>query len=153
MIKKILLIICFIFILGGCSLKNKDINKIYLDSKYYNKGEYISVNSDDINNIKNQNYVLFVYNNYCSFNVPCDVVFLEFMKKNNIDFLSIPFDEFKKTMFYNSVKYAPSVLIIENGKVLKYLDAENDQDIKKYEDAIEFEKWISDYIYLKVINN
>ena len=72
------------------------------------------------------------------------------MKKHNISIISIPFAEFKKTIFYKKVKYAPTIIIINKGKIIAYLDANSDKDLKKYQDINEFEKWIDNYIYLKL---
>ena len=143
--------ICFlllIVIIGLISLLiiNNNSDKIRLSKKYYNKGEFIKVNSSDIEKLKNDTYILYTYNNFCSFSIPCEDIFKEFMNKNKIDFISMPIDEFKNTSFYNIVKYAPSVIIIQKNKVIAYLDAESDDDLIKYQDASEFEKWIASYI-------
>ena len=70
------------------------------------------------------------------------------MQKYKIDFVSMGIDDFKKIELYKEVKYAPSVIIINKGKIVTYLDAESDNDSVKYHDENEFEKWISKYIYL-----
>lgn len=141
--KKTLLILITIFLITGC--KEKQIEKFYLDDKYYNEGNYIKVN--DINNLKKDTYILYTYNNYCTFNKPCEEIFKEYMEKYKIDFVSIPFEKFKKTSLYGEVKYGPSILIIKEGKIIKYLDANKDSDLQKYQDTKEFEKWINKYIY------
>ena len=58
-------------------------------------------------------------------------------------------DEFKKTSYYKTVKYAPSILIIKDGKIVTFLDAEKNSDIEKYQDVDKFEKWLNENIYLK----
>ena len=89
------LVICILIIFTtGC---NKTIEKFSLDKKYYNTGEFIKVKSDDLSKLDNENYILYTYNNYCAFSIPCEDVFKEFMNKYKIDFLSISFDEFKNT--------------------------------------------------------
>lgn len=144
MIKKYLIIILLLF-LCGCGKEN--FEKFYLSDKYYNNGEYISIKSDSIS--KNDNFVLFTYNNYCSLSIPCEDIFEEFMEKYKIDFLSIPFDDFKNTYLYKSVKYGPSIIIVKKGKVVAYLDANKDSDTIKYQDVDKFKEWISNYIYLE----
>ena len=47
------------------------------------------------------------------------------------------------------MKYAPSVLIIKDGKIVTFLDAEKNSDIEKYQDIDKFTEWVSKYIYLK----
>ena len=150
--KALLIVLCFtLFIVSACCVKreqNSNIEKFYLEDKYYNKGIFINVDSDTLSKIKDENYVLFTYNNYCSLNSSCKDIFADFMKKHSIDFLSIPFDEFKKTELHDTVKYAPSVVVVEKGKIITYLDAESDADLKIYESTLEFEKWLNKYIYL-----
>lgn len=144
--KKLVLFLILLFIICGCDKDNS--GKFYLSDKYYGDGEYIEVESSDIRK-NNDSYVLFTYNNFCTLAVPCEDVFEKFMKENDISFLSMPFDEFKDTYLYDTVKYAPSVIIVHKGKVVAYLDAENDDDLKKYQDTLEFKDWLSTYIYLE----
>ena len=138
--KIITIIICII--LTGCLSKEK----IKLSDKYYNEGKYIDIKSNQINKLKNDNYVIFTYNSYCNLEVPCEKIFQKVMNKYKIDFLSIKIDEFKKTYLYKIVKYAPSVIIVKKQKIIAYLDAEKDEDMDKYQDEKEFEKWIKKYI-------
>lgn len=145
MLKKILLFVSCMCLLTSCS-GNK---KIYLSNEFYSEGNFKEINNDSINQYNNKTYLLFTYNNYCSLPIPCDKIFLEVAKKNNISILSMPFSEFKKTVFYDTVKYAPSIIIVDEGKVIKYLDANKDEDLEKYQDVDKFEKWLNENIYLK----
>ena len=143
--KKIVLLIV-ILLLTGCTFNKSD--KFYLNNKYYNKGEYIKVDSKELESIKDESMIIYTYNNFCNLPIHCENVFKEFMDKYKIDFISIPFMEFKKTSFYSSVSYAPSVIIIHKGKIVDYLKADSDSDYSKYQDVNEFDKWISNYINL-----
>lgn len=145
MLKKILLFVVCMCLLTSCS-GNK---KIYLSNEFYSEGNFKEINNDSINQYNNKTYLLFTYNNYCSLPIPCDKIFLEVAKKNNISILSMPFSEFKKTVFYDTVKYAPSIIIVDKSKVIKYLDANKDEDLEKYQDVDKFEKWLNENIYLK----
>lgn len=146
MFKKVLLLITCIILLTGCS---KTIEKFYLSDEFYNKGTFIKIKSDDLKNYKDKNYVIFTYNNFCSLSIPCDEIFQESMTNNKIDFLSISFEEFKKTELYKIVKYAPSIIVVKNNEIVAYLDAEKDSDLEKYQDVDKFTEWLSKYIYLK----
>ena len=146
---KLLFVIPVILLLVGCYfIYNKKPSKFYLSEKYYNTGEYIQVNSSDINKLNNDSYLLYTYNNFCNLPVHCKDVFENIMLKYKIDVISIPFGEFKNTDYYKEVEYAPSVLIIKNGRVVSYLDANKDKDLQKYQDEKEFENWLNEYIYL-----
>lgn len=145
--KKITLITLAIFlILTGCS--NKEITKVYLSDKYYKDSNFISLTADEISNLKDDTYLLYTYNNYCTLEVPCESIFNSFMSLYNISIISIPFDEYKNTSFYKKVKYAPTVILISKGKIITYLDADSDNDLDKYQDIIAFTKWLDTYIYL-----
>ena len=146
---KIVVVLLSILLISGCALNQND-NKVrmYLDDIYYNKGEFVKVNSEKVNDLSG-NYVLFTYNSYCNFSVPCDEIFKSYMEKYNIDFLSISIDDFKNTYLYDTVKYAPSVIIVSDKKIIGYLDANSDEDLERYTNTKSFEKWMDDYIYFK----
>lgn len=120
---------------------------IYLSSEYYESNSFIQIDHTDISKLNKKNYVLFTYNNYCTFPISCESIFEKFMNEENIAFQSIPIEEFKKTSFYQEVKYAPSVMVISRGRIISYLDANSDLDLVKYQDVDEFRKWIGEYIY------
>ncbi len=138
----VVLCILLLFIMG-CKKSNE---KISLDKKYYNTGEFINVNSEEVSKLDSENYILYSYNNYCAFSVPCEDIFKEFMNKYKIDFLSIKFEEFKKTKYYKKIKYAPSVIIIGKGKIIAYLDPNSNDDSDKYQDVTKLEEWIKGYV-------
>ena len=123
-------------------------SKYYLNSEYYKKGEFIKVTSKELSKIDDENYILFTYNNYCTFPKPCEEIFESFMRKYKISFLSIPFDEFKKTKYYKKVKYAPTVIIVRDGKIVSYLDANIDDDFDKYQDVDAFTDWMKKFMYV-----
>jgi hypothetical protein len=149
--KIFIVIICILLLLTtGCTKKinqNDDIKRLYLTDKYYNKGNFIQVSNDDLSKLDDETYVLFTYNNYCTLPISCENIFKEFMEKYKIDFLSITFEDYKNTKFYDVVKYAPSILIISKGDVIAYLDANSDDDLDKYQDVDSFEQWLNNYIY------
>ena len=150
--KKKLLIIIPLIILGIIiliiKLNNKSIEKFYLEDKYYHNDSVISIDASSLEKIKKESYLLFVYNNFCRFQIPCEDIFETFTKENKIAILAMPFDEFKSTNLYHTVKYAPSVIVVKEGKIVAYLDAEKDEDVPKYQDTAVFTNWLSNYIYL-----
>ena len=141
------IVILVVLVLFAVCLSFKHNKKIYLSDKYYNNGSFIDIDSDQLSKLNNDKYVLFTYNNYCSLAIPCDEVFKKFMEKYNIDFLTMPFEEFRKTDLYKEVKYGPSVIVVNKNKIVSYLDANKDDDINKYQDTYEFEKWLDKFIY------
>lgn len=148
----IIVVIFSIFLLTGCKEENHnegDGSKIYLDSKFYKKSEYIKIKADEFNELKDGSFVVFTYNSFCSLAKPCDEVFKEVMDKYHLSFYSMGIWEAQNTYIYDTVKYAPSIIVIKDKKIIAYLDAESDEDFSKYQDADEFESWLGEYIYLE----
>lgn len=141
--KKFTIIIICLF-LSACT----NSSKFSIEKEYYKDSKYIDVNSEDIKKLKEnkKSFIVFTYNNYCMLEIPCDEIFKKVMNKYNISFLYLPYEEMKNTFIYDEVKLAPSVILIKEGKIVAYLDAESDEDLLKYQDTEEFEKWLTSYI-------
>ena len=145
-------ILIIVLIIVGIVLYTKNntkTEKFYLEDKYYGQNSFIEVSKKDFGKYKNESYVLYVYNNYCNLPIPCHDIFENYMKQENIAFLSMTYADFKKIKLHDTVEYAPSVIIVKDGKIISYLDAEKDSDLNKYQDVKEFGKWIEKYIKLK----
>lgn len=148
-IKLLLLLFTLVLVIvTGCGVSSAD--KFYLDNKLYGQKEFIEVNDVDLNKLidDKHSFLVFTYNSYCSLEVPCDQIFDKFMKEYNIAIYSIPFEDFKSSYLYNKVSFAPSVIVIKNGVIVDYLDANSDDDLDCYQDVKTFKKWLNKYIYL-----
>lgn len=141
--KKFTIIIICLF-LSACT----NSSKFSIEKEYYKESKFIDVTSEDIKELKEnkKSFIVFTYNNYCMLEIPCDEIFKKVMNKYNISFLYLPYEEMKNTFIYNEVKLAPSVILIKEGKIVAYLDAESNEDLLKYQDTEEFEKWLTSYI-------
>ena len=147
----IIALIIFIVIIICVLIFGSTNGRFYLEDKYYNDKGLVELSSKQVNElVKNKkSFILFSYNNYCSFSKPCTDVFENVSKDKGVEILQIPFDHFKKTSLYKKVKYAPSVMIIKNGKIVDYLDAESDDDKDLYQDEDKFYRWLKKYIYFE----
>lgn len=128
--------------------KDDDVTKINLSKEYYNNGEFIKSSYEEVEKLldNKKSFLVYTYNNFCSFEVPCEEIFKVPLSKYKIDIIDLPIKEFRKTRLFNTVKFAPSVVIIKNGEILAYLDADSDDDFSKYQDTDEFEKWLIKYV-------
>ena len=142
----ILIIIILLFI-----MLNQNDNLITLKNEYYNDGGFITLNDKEVKEMINnkESFILFTYNNYCTLPISCETIIREFMEERKIRMISITFEDYKKTSLYNEVKYAPTVLIIKDGKIISYLDANKDEDLGKYQDVEELTSWIEKYVIIK----
>ena len=71
------------------------------------------------------------------------------MEDNKISMYSLSFKEMQKTFISDTLEYGPSIVIISDGKVIDYLDAENDKHLDYYQDSKKLKKWLEKSIYLK----
>ncbi len=142
----VLIIIGILLFVNG----SKKIEKFYLDDEYYNELGLVTVEKDDFEKLlsEKKNFLLFIYNDVCSFKIPCDTIYDKVAKDNKFEILQMNFREFKDTSLYGKVKYAPSVIVIKDGKIVDFLDAESDEDLDRYQDGDKFLEWLSSYIYL-----
>lgn len=146
----ILTIILIILLNTSCLHRNNN-ERYYLNKIYYGANTFTKVNSSQLNKLieKKDSFILYTYNNYCALPISCKDIFMDFMKEYKISFISIPFDDFKDTKFYEEIKYGPTIIIIKEGQIIDYLDSNKNDDIEKYKDLKAFKKWLSNYIYLK----
>ncbi|MBD9115188.1 hypothetical protein EGP95_05340 [bacterium] len=143
--KRIILLVLVILSMTGCTKEN---SKFYLNDEYYNAGKLVDIDSKELTNIlkSNDSFILFTYNPYCNFKVSCENIVENFSKNNNITIFKIPFEEFKNTKLYNTIKYAPSIILVNKGKIETYLDPNKDEDSIKYQE----EKALKDYIEMYI---
>ena len=143
--KRIILLVLVILSMTGCTKEN---SKFYLNDEYYNAGKLVDIDSKELTNIlkSNDSFILFTFNPYCNFKVSCENVVENFSKNNNITIFKIPFEEFKSTKLYNTIKYAPSIILINKGKIETYLNPNKDEDSIKYQE----EKALKDYIEMYI---
>ena len=150
---KILIIITALIIICGITfvIYKKNNKPFYLEEKYYNQTDFIEVSTKDVNMLieNKSSFVIYVYNNFCNFKIPCESIFKEFIDINKVGILKMKFEDFKNTDLYNEVKLAPTVIIIKDGKIIDYLESDSDEYTNRYQDIKSFEKWIKKYIILK----
>ncbi len=123
-------------------------DKIELNFTFYNDKGLTDTSVEELDKLINRkkSFLLFVYNDFCSFSVPCDNIFDEGSKELNMQILQIPYRDFKGTTLNKTVKYAPTVIIVKEGKVIRYLDAESNSDKKIYQNVKKFKKFILKYV-------
>lgn len=141
----ILIVICFLIIL----LNKKE--KFYLEDKFYGSNELITIDGKELENLINSkdSFGVFVYQTMCATSTDFSEILKEFQKDNLISFYMISFSDIKDVKQCNYLKYYPSFIIYKEGKMVDYLDANSNSDIKFYKNKDEFKKWITQYIEIK----
>lgn len=149
--KKKLIIISVIIILISLLFILKD-NKFKLEEKYYLNGEIIQISNKEYNDLinKKESFIVFVHlPGICLFNLPFAPIVEDFSKNNSITIYSLNFKDINDTNLKYKIKYSPSVVLINKGKIVKYLDPNKKEDLRYYKEVNEFSKWVSTYIKIK----
>lgn len=153
--KKIFLVILTIIIVGAVFLflimNNNKIEKFYIEDEYYNTGGLTDVTKEEVEKMLDdkKSFVLFADTNFCTLGVPCKDIFKETSEIKKIKILQISFTEFKETKLYDEVKYGPTVVIINEGEIVDYLDANSKEDKELYQNTDKFYEWLTKYILIK----
>lgn len=150
----ILLILLIALVILVVNLSKKD-KKFYLEDKYYEEAKINEIDENKLESLINnkESFVVFIYQPMCITSSSFNELLNEFTNKYNMTIYMIPFSSIKDTNLEKYVKYYPSFVIFNKGKVADYLEADSDDDTKCYENLPDFEDWFFSYVLLKYDNN
>ena len=146
----ILLLVSIILVV----IKNVPNQKFYLEDKYYGNSDFIEIETSDIEKLINdkESFALFIYQPACANSSNFEQVLKNFSRSNNIEIYKIAFSDIKDTDLNKHIKYYPSFAIFKKGKMIDYLDANSDKDLKYYKSKDGFTEWFTSYVKLREIN-
>ena len=145
----VLILIAGIIVIIKRNLIEKTGNVMfYMEDKYYGTSVFNEIKADELIGLieTKESFAIFIHQPLCSTSYEFNKILVRFAEENKISFYKISFDEMKKTNMYNDVKYYPSFAIYKEGELIDFLDAESDEDLNRYKDKEEFEKWFHSYI-------
>ncbi|MGN0992558.1 MAG: hypothetical protein ACI4PE_01265 [Bacilli bacterium] len=149
----LVIILLFAVIITTLLFINKTNNntQFYLENDYYTSSDMKEIKIDELNSLinKNESFVVFVYQPMCVTSSDFENVLSEFLKDNQIIIYKIAFSDIKNTNIGKSVKYYPSFLIYNKGKLVDFLEANKDEDVEYYTSKDGFQKWFSKYVKLR----
>jgi len=155
---KIIITIVIILILIVVIIERNFIQKtsdfmFYLEEKYYGNSVFNEIESNDLSKLINdkESFAIFIHQPFCSTSYEFNKILTKFAEENKISFYKMSFDEMKKTVMYENIKYYPSFAIYNNGKLIDFLEADSDEDLIRYKDMEEFKNWFNSYIQMKDI--
>ena len=140
--KKIIVLILVSLLLVGCN------GKIRLEDKYYKRSEFIDIDHSKVEDLikSKENFVVFIYQPMCTMSSSFEEILDEYMKKSKISIYKMSFTDMKKTSLKDTVKFYPSFIIFKDGEVVDFLDADSDEDTKKYKELDAFKEWFEGYV-------
>ena len=153
--KKLLLVISVLILLSliifiSFKLLNRNF---YLDDKYYGNNEIYEIGIEEFNNLisNKESFGIFVYQPACTTSAEFEQVLYDFFKQNNMSIYKIKFSDIYEHIDF--LKFYPSFIIYRNGKMVDFLEADKDKDLKYYQSVDGFSEWFTKYVILKNIEN
>ena len=130
-------------------------SKIFsLESKYYNTGEKIEINTSKLEELINdkESFVVFVSQDMCLASSNFEVVINDFLEEYPITIYEINYSELKESDLGDFLEHYPSFVIYKNGKMVDFLDANADEDTDYYKTKEGFKNWFTQYVNLDNIS-
>lgn len=143
--KKLIILFGILLLLVGCKHE-----KFYLEDNLYENNTITDITVKELKKLEKdkKNFALFVYLPGCTSCAEFKEVLTEFHNDNKVEFYSISITECDDTSVSDNIKFAPSMLLYEDGKVVAYLDATSDEDKPKLTEVSSFKSWLEEYIYI-----
>ena len=113
--------------------------------------EFLKIHAESRNIDDKESFAIFIHQPFCSTSYEFNKILTMFAEENKISFYKISFDEMKKTVMYENIKYYPSFAIYNNGKLIDFLEADSNEDLNRYKVMEEFKNWFNSYIQMKDI--
>lgn len=120
-----------------------------LSAEYYNSDtnfQQISVEQLEDLIAEHKSFAVFVYQPACRTSEEFEKILNDFSTQHHIKFLKTPFANLKTSGLIPDLKYYPSMLLYHDGKLVTFLRADSDEDLKVYQDPNAFADWWEKYV-------
>lgn len=119
-----------------------------LDDKYYGRSGFDDIDIGEMEQLINEegSFVVFIYQPACSTSDEFEAVLEDFSEQNQVAIQKTAFVEAKKSGLVGELKYYPSFAIYREGRLVDYLDADDDNDLPYYKTVEGFTEWWRRYI-------
>lgn len=152
---KVIIFLLILFILIVYTIVTLFINKkektFYLEDNYYKLNNITEIKIDELNKLidKKESFAVFIYQPMCLTSSSFERVLKDFLDDKQISVYKISFSNIKDTDLGKIIRFYPSFIIYNKGKIIDFLEANKDEDIKFYTSKEYFEEWFTKYVKLK----
>ena len=122
-----------------------------LDEQYYGNAELTLISADKLQRLVDDksSFAVFVSQPACRASADFEKVLQSFIAKYPMKFYEIAFSDLKNLSFAENVRFYPSFLIFEKGKLVDLLEADSDDDAGAYTSLDDFETWFTKQVTLQ----
>lgn len=127
------------------------VEKFNIEHELYEGSKLNEITSGEFEKLieDQKSFVVIAHMEFCPAETPLTTTAEQLANDDGYTFYALKADEFKQTSLASEVTYLPSAAIYHDGKLVKYLDAESDEDIPYYQSAEGLRNWLNKYINLK----
>lgn len=120
----------------------------HLDEQYYGSAALDSISATELQRFVNEkkSFAVFVSQPSCRASADFEKVLQSFIAEVPMRFYEIAFSDLKELSFASEVRFYPSFLIFKQGKLVDFLEADNDDDASAYTSLDGFKAWLSKQI-------
>lgn len=127
-------------------------NKTFmLEEKYYGESKFIEIDNEGYDKLisDKESFAIFIYQPLCAASSSFKEVLTEYSNTKGVVFYKMTQTQMKESKLGETLKYYPSLVIVKDGKVVDYLDANSSGDTRYYQNAENFNNWFTTYVELK----
>ena len=142
-------VFCIVIFFGGFHILQSMTTKPFkIESSLYGASEAIDIKKDDYESLINEkkSFIIMIDKPDCYTTADMRKRMESFPNNMQFKYYRIMWSQAKGSSLHEKVKYAPSVAIIHNGKIVDFLDADSDEDTPKYNETQALQDWIKGYI-------
>ncbi len=148
--KKLLLpiIISLMAFLGGAVIVFLMMKHFKLSPEYYNTDGFHKIDSSELENLIDQkkSFALFIYQPSCRTSDDFEKILADFSQEYQVKFEKVAFSDIRKTDLVPGLQYYPSLALYRNGKLITFIKADSDEDLKIVTSKDGFTNWWKRYI-------
>ena len=125
-----------------------EIEKTTLSSEYYGSASEITLDKTTYEKLisEKKSFVILTHQPGCSANV---LSYLKnFAEEKNFSYYYFLWSDLRETSLKATINFPPSVIIIRDGRVIKHLDANSNNDTEYYNNYDSFKKWFEEAVNL-----
>lgn len=121
---------------------------VQLNAEYYNSTAVVDIDKDQYNQLikDEKSFVVMVDNPGCTTTARMREFMSELPANLQFSYYRIMWQDAKETSLHDFVKYFPSIVVVDHGRVSYYLRADEDVDSNYYNDAAALQSWLEQRI-------
>ncbi len=123
-----------------------DIEKTTLSSEYFGQSEKIILDQSTYEKLvsEKKSFIILTHQPGCAANI---LTYLkDFAAEKNFSYYYFLWSDLRETSIKSIVNFPPSVIIIRDGRVIKHLDANSNDDVEYYNSYDSFKKWLEEAV-------